>query len=653
MAQLIPQNEPFSAGSEATVAGEVERLAGRRLTRAEGETVSALVDGRSVWADGLRPESLAHIALGLAAAQHLKVLFVSPSSDLLEHRQLRLGRRGPCLFARDAVKQTVGSQGFVIWATPDSLDSALLGRLFGAQGPNLIVVEEAESCTSDSVSYRASWSRLGSLIKRWHRSSLLISAHSSSSELRKKVSATLHAQQFSTNDLATNTTATQRGDAIGIWEFTYLPSSQQATGDVQLRVERDEGQPVAELIGPLPRPALVLCSTPAQADQVFAELEEEQIPVHRFHSGLSAAERSRELVHFALPGRRAVMVTVSAFGPSNGFAGSQHGDLPEAFGRGYAREDLRSIVHLCAPCSLSQYAQELTLLAPPLPMIETPRLSLSSDNGNDSDDGDDDGAGSRRRGEHQSSGDLEQRQKVALMLFNPAHLALNHALLERKRPAPESLGAVVDQFLSHAGDSWIEEKVLAQATGGSARDTNVCLRFLEDAGAVQRQGTQVRTGLDIVGLRQVAEQLGNALLSLIEGDGPRLQEVERYAESTECRAKTLSQMFGRQADGQTETCGHCDICAPDRLMASNAISDGFRVDDTDSVGQESTDQSEFSVEESSFETAGGNVPRAIPRASASKAAAKTARKSAARRSKKESPDASATLAPVARRRASH
>ena len=603
--------------------------------------MSALADGRSVWADGLRPESLAHIALGLAAAQHLKVLFVSPSSDLLEHRQLRLGRRGPCLFARDAVKQTVGSQGFAIWATPDALDSALLGRVFGAQGPNLIVVEEAESCTSDSVSYRPSWSRLGSLIKRWPRTSLLISAHSSSSELRKKVSAVLHAQQFSADELVTNASATKQGDVVGICESTYLPTPQQASGDVQLRVERDEGQSVAELIGPLPRPALVLCSTPAQADQVFAELEEEQIPVHRFHSGLSATERSRELVHFALPGRRAVMVAVSAFGPSNGFAGSQNGDLPEAFGRGYAREDLRSVVHLCAPCSLSQYAHELTLLAPPLPMVEAPRLSLTGT------DGEDEGAESRRNGERQRSGDFEQRQKVALMLFNPAHLALNYALLERKRPTPESLTAVVDQFLCHAGDSWIEEKVLAQATGGSARDTNVCLRFLEDAGAVQRQGTQVRTGLDIVGLRQVAEQLGTALLSLIDGDQPRLQEVEHYAESRECRAKTLSRMFGRQVDAQAEACGHCDICAPDSLFTSNLIADGFLAAEAESVESESVIQSEFG-EDSSFQIAGSDIPQA----SGSKASAKTTRKSPARRRKKQSDDATATLAPVARRRAS-
>lgn len=679
LAQLIPQNEPFSTGSEATVAGEVERLAGRRMTCAESEAASALANGCSVWADGLRPESLAHIALGLAAAKQLRVLFVSPSNDLLEHRQLRLGRRGPCLFARDALKQPAGTQGFTIWATPDSLDSALLGRLFGAQGPHLVVIEEAESCTSDSVSFRPSWSRLGALIKRWSHSRLLISTHSSSSELRKKISEVLQAKQFSVAELPAE--ATKPGDAIAICESTYLAPSRTPLGsDVRLRVEPDEGQSVAKLIGPLPRPALVLCSTPAQADQVFAELEEEQIPVHRFHSGLSATERSRELVHFALPGRRAVMVAVSAFGPSNGFAGTPNGtpngDLPEAFGRGYAREDLRSIVHLCAPCSLLQYAQELSLLAPPLHASEAPRLELASVDGDDAMITTESSRSSdvRPTSDFRADRSIEQRPKVALMLFNPSHLALNLALLERKRPTPESLTAVVDQFLCHAANSWIEEKLLAQATGGSGRDASVCLRFLEDAGAIQRQGTQLRTKLDIVGFRQVAKQLGVALLALIQGDEPRLQEVEDYAESRECRSATLSRLFGRQqfnrrTSDEAVSCGHCDICAPGGVMSAHGVADIASVDDSlpfddefyDSMrGDEESvlDDEILGGERLGDESLGdemleGKAQIVTPLVVTAPAVTKKAtRKAPVRRNKRPSPGTSATPAPVTRQRVS-
>src|SRR5690606_29464234 len=90
------------------------------------------------------------------------------------------------------------------------------------------------------------------------------------------------------------------------------------------------------------------------------------------------SERASELVRFALPGRRAVLVATSAHGPSSGLLGgdfsSDVGDpgFPDDFGLGYGRGDLRSIVHFSLPASLPQLAREWGVLHPTIRTTSQP-----------------------------------------------------------------------------------------------------------------------------------------------------------------------------------------------------------------------------------------------------------------------------------------
>jgi len=513
LAQSIPQEGLLNG-----VTAEYERLAQRPPTAAESAVVRHLAHGCSVWATGIRPEALAHLALSLTGGAQQGVLFVSPAEDLLDHRQLRLSRRGSCLPLREAARSPSGDRATTAWATPDLLEPVLLARAFGSQGPAVIFVEEAETATPQSHAFRPSFAELKDILARFPDALLVCSSSSSSEGLRKSVGKVLGKKCFDKANVA------PRGKSAALVAESTLSESSR----LSLRIERDETASSCDLISPLPRPALVLCSTPAQADQVFLELEAEQVPVHRYHSALSASERARQLVHFALPGRRAVMVAVSAFGPEAGFAGGAGSSVPETFGRGYAREDLRTVVHLCAPCSLAQYASELALLAP----------ATKDDSGDTTDD---------------------DAQNVALMQFSPAHLALNLALLSRKRPAPETLEAVVDVLRSNSGSTWIEDKEF-DGTCGSRRDLEVCLKFLADAGAVERQAAQVRTVVGADELRSLTDELSDAFLALADGDEARLIQVEEYAVGNKCRAKSLAALLGRPEP--EETCGKCDVCAP-------------------------------------------------------------------------------------------
>jgi len=557
-------------------AAEFERLAQRPPSEAELAIAQRITDGQSVWAEGLRPEALALLSVALTSAEERSVLFVSPSEPLLEDRQHRLGTRGPCETLEDACRGTHQDDGEVkaprtVWAEPQKLDLAHLSRAFGSEGPSTIVVEDAHACGGSSFSYRPSLENLREVLARFPAATLVAQSATNGPHVAKKVSKSLGVKTFST---------------VKTFESSRVTDS-SGQDSLSLRVSSNEQEVLAEIASTLPRPALVLCSTPAQADQVFAELQSAQVPTHRFHSGLSSSERARELVHFSLPGRRAVMVAVSAFGPQSGFAGSESGGVPDAFGHGYARQDLRSIVHFCAPCSLEQYAQELALLS----SSKKNRFKWDRENdclesesseddisnvseGEPEDNGpalnDEDAGFSEKMSENRASQDRASQDRashgranaprnVGIMLFDPSHLILNHALLEKKRLSPAMIDAVVGVFLNHSKDAWIGESSFDASTA-SRRGTHLALKFLADAGVVERTGDESRTLVGIRDLKSTATQLKKALSNLIAGDVQRLQFVEDYAQSTTCRAQTFARLLGQQTP--PSDCGTCDICAP-------------------------------------------------------------------------------------------
>lgn len=500
-------------------ASEFERLAQRCPTETELAVAQRVSDKCSVWVEGLRPESLPDMAVAFSSGLNLKVLFVSPSPNLTLQRHTRLSMRGPCrLLSERAQRSREGanqSQALTYWCTVDQLDPPAVRRLVGADGPALIVIEDAHMATSDSYSYRPGYRRLSTLIETWPEAQVL--AASPPLDLDTKKSASL---------------------ALGIKKWANLRNLKAALlsecsvwgkGTLDLRVEQNEQSAIDAIIGPLPRPALVLCGTPAQADAVFGQLTSAQVPVHRFHSGMSEGDRAKELLHFALPGRRAIMVAVSAFGPEDSWrtdsSSSPGSRIPETFGRGYARNDLRSIVHLCAPYSLSQYAQELSLLAAP---TDEPR--------------------------------------TALLHFDPSHLILNSAILERKRPEAALLADVLAHLLGMAKGKCFSERSVSDALACSPKQVGAIAAYLRDAGALESKPEGLSVALPVTELKQLVEQLRGEMERLSARDPERLQQVEDYATAQSCRIQTLLKAFDDSST--TEACGRCDVCLPEAPIRS-------------------------------------------------------------------------------------
>ncbi|HXS19071.1 MAG TPA: hypothetical protein VN764_17855, partial [Polyangiaceae bacterium] len=468
---------------------------------------------------------------------------------------------------------------------PDELDTALVSRVFGSQGPDYVFVEEIAAASSLHSTYRPSFKKLAPILRRFPGSLLIGSAHASPAHLRQDVARRLERPEL--------------GHDSQLWiERAVLSSPTLKLRVARLADEnsddlRPEMQPsVSRAIAELPRPALVLCATNAQADAVHQSLLAHQLPVHRYHSGLSDAERARELLQFALPGRRAVMVAVSGLVPGSGFAGDRSADLPENFGPGYCRRDLRSLIHLTAPTSLEQYASELKLLEPgPRPTASVPSADGlgASDRAQDEPDAQEvesdadeeelseqDGS-ERRIASVMGSGTAGrgERSSVALLFYHPSQLGLGHELLERKRPRGDEVMSVVNALVKHGAQPCPEQQLCSDGLKSQRQVHNV-LKFLTDAGLIARSPGNLATGAHITittpgQFVDGAHLLCADLEQLRDLDPERLEQVALYAESTTCRQTVLDHLLGRggaviggeafaSSEASAGNCGVCDVC---------------------------------------------------------------------------------------------
>ena len=511
-----------------------------------------------MWVDGLLPEALVHSAVA-SSLSGARVLFISPLVDQLAQLELKLSRRGPLLALQAGAKSAVARGPITALASPDELALPLISRVFGEGGPDFVFVDEAQAASSLACTYRPSFAKVAAVLKRYPKSGLVCGASTSARGVRQDVARVFACPNLSLPPVLTETAVIESPRLRLEVKRASTPHDASVSAD-----QTPESQPeFMQMVAGLPRPTLVLCGTVAQADAVYSNFVAEQLPAHRYHSGLSDSERAQQLLQFALPGRRAIMVAVSGFSPGSGFFGAGTGDVPENFGPGYVRRDIRSLVHLSAPASLEQYAMELRLLE------AGPKANSQSFEAADPSDAADDSfveETSEKRDDHHEALDDSRGaglDLVALLVYHPAHLQLTQSLLDRKRPTREAMMRLAER-LAQAGAEWIEERDLAENGLQSRKLIQACTGFLIDAGVVARQGTRLRTLGSVQQLQEVASQLASDLERLRDHDTGRLEQVAAYGEGETCRRVLLDLLLGRleHDDSQSsEACGRCDVCA--------------------------------------------------------------------------------------------
>jgi ATP-dependent DNA helicase RecQ len=252
------------------------------------------------------------------------------------------------------------------------------------------------------------------------------------------------------------------------------------------------------LVRRLRRPGIIYCSTRREVDFIYALLRRFKIPCHRYHGGMLASERNTEQERFMEGKHRTVMVATNAFG------------------LGIDKPDIRYILHYQMPASLEQYVQEA-------------------------------GRGGR-----------DGAKANCILLPDPADRAIHEALLARSRLRPEQL-----YRMGEALAAWSEEdkrpslEALALSAEVGPRVAAALVAKIEEAGLIYWDDKEIHFTDPDVDIEEKTRKLAGQFETLRTQDGRRLDALERYASSTECRASFLCDYFGEEIG---TACGLCDIC---------------------------------------------------------------------------------------------
>jgi ATP-dependent DNA helicase RecQ len=306
--------------------------------------------------------------------------------------------------------------------------------------------------------------------------------------------------------LALTATATPRVrstivHSLGMRSPTLVSSSPHRS-NLAFEVIRCEGdmrlRALVRLVQRLRRPGIVYCATRREVDTLHPLLKRFGIPAHRYHGAMKASERNEEQKHFMGDRHRSVMVATNAFG------------------LGIDKPNIRYVLHYQAPASLEQYVQEA-------------------------------GRGGR-----------DGRKSNCLFLHDPSDRTIHEALLARSRVRPDQL-----YQLGTALAAWAEEgrspslEALAVSAELGPRVTSALLAKVEEAGLVEIDDSVVRIVTASETIESDLRSLAGQFETLKTQDSRRLDALQEYAQTQDCRALFLRAYFGEEAD---EPCGLCDVC---------------------------------------------------------------------------------------------
>lgn len=504
-AHQVTCTPPKGDGFGEVVAREFARLGQRDLRAPEQAIAQGVFEGVDQWASGHDPEALPTLAVALASAlaslpETRPLLFLSPEAELLRMRQVRFGARAASRLVDVQSASFEGSlpSSGVIWCTLESLQTANVRDALRAVAPAAIFVESAHAASPLAHEMRPSLALVPGLRSACGDPPLVAFTRA----------APLVVQGDASARLGLSAPRTQLLTPAAPTRISVVPTSAGSLGE--------SGQAWIEEVERLPRPTIVFCPTSEEADAVFARLVVAQIPVHRYHGAMSETERATEMLHFTLPGRRAVMVATSAFRPGSGLAGIEAGRsaMTDGLGLGYCKQKARSLMHSAPPLSLEQYALELSVLQ-------------------------------------------EDEETESVLFCNARELAVQWSWLERMRLEPRHLVDLAGCL--RGADAPLDLHELQRRTGWGRHVVERALRLFQDVGVVTRgeQGAQANVSGET--LLQVTHLLTSALSQMREADRHRLEAMERFLAHDGCRRRFLDGYLGVEAE--LRDCGRCDVCA--------------------------------------------------------------------------------------------
>ena len=253
------------------------------------------------------------------------------------------------------------------------------------------------------------------------------------------------------------------------------------------------------------RSGIVYVATRKRTEELAEALNRRGLRAAAYHAGLRRADRDRVQERFMGDEVDVIVATT-------------------AFGMGIDKPDVRFVLHADAPESLDSYYQEI-------------------------------GRAGR-----------DGRDAEAVLFFRQADLGVRRFLGSGGGVKADQVGEVLEVLDEAGGSTDLED--LERSVGLSRRRLVLALSRLEDGGAVELDGDEVRAEVedpdDAIRAVEAEEEQRRELTA------SRVEMVTAYAETRACRRRLLLGYFGERYDHE---CGSCDTCESGTAARRSALLD--------------------------------------------------------------------------------
>jgi superfamily II DNA helicase RecQ len=478
---------------------------GMSLDESTRAIVRAVFEGTSTISVAAR--SRGHELAALAAALELPqlVLVVGPDAWVLADLRERLERaacrstllndsKGATLHPT-VIDGIASGASKVVLATPRWLARDALLRALGRVGVAQVIVLEAQAVSSSSASFSPALARVGLYLERLGRPPAMALSPGASTEVRHDIAQLV----------LPGPPQAVIGSALG---SQVSLSALRCPREMRRRALCDAAER-------LPKPMLVLCSTPQEVDAAYDALRSLGLPTHRFHDEMRAGVRAAEQLEFSMPGDEAILVATSAFAP----AASPYDDDPEGVPRRYGRRtsklDVRSLIRCDPPASLEQLVDELSLVA------------------------------------------RDGKPGHVMVLHDPSDRSPIEARTDATRPSGEQIMLMARALESMTDGGAITTESLALTARSSRRAMEGLADLLDGMGLVtHRDGWLTRLAPEAMLLKEL-RSLAERYATVRVLDTQRLASMLELLARPGCRTAALGRALGQQVVSE---CGSCSSC---------------------------------------------------------------------------------------------
>ncbi len=415
------------------------------------------------------------------------VVLASPLLALLEDQHTKLQKQDVPVVrldgtirgkARRAAFERLAAGGpLLVMTTPETLGSPELLEALSKTGVGLAAVDEAHCISEWGHDFRPAYLRIGEHLRALGRPPIMALTATATERVREDITRFLGLS----NPVVVSSSPHRSNLAFQVLE---------CVGDMRSRA-------LIRFVRRLHRPGIVYCTTTREVDSVYLVMRQLDIPAHRYHGKMTAAERVHEQEMYMKSGRRTVMVATSAFG------------------LGIDKPDIRYIIHYQAPASLEQYVQE---------------------------------AGRAGR---------DGRRSDCILLYDPSDREIHELLLGKSRVRPDQLYKIGEALAAWGGENRTPTlEALSMSAGIGPRIAQALLAILEEAELVRLADGTIEV-LRPETIEEESRHLSGQFATLRTQDGRRLDSVAEYVHAPGCRAVTLRRYFG---ESNERPCGLCDAC---------------------------------------------------------------------------------------------